>query len=147
MAQLVVPTGTFSRMRDVDVNRLLASRSLESTEGSPKNPNILGEIVRIVRIRSHGSVGRAHRSHRWGHRFESCCDHQHGKVLVNQGLFFFVLSPAEGAAFPRRQGAILDVNKMNDQPVHASRCERLAGFDVNGYPARCERFAGQTHFL
>lgn len=75
MAQLVVPTGTFSRMRDVDVNRLLASRSLESTEGSPKNPNILGEIVRIVRIRSHGSVGRAHRSHRWGHRFESCCDH------------------------------------------------------------------------
>ena len=27
-------------------------------------------------IRSHGSVGRAHRSHRWGHRFESCCDHQ-----------------------------------------------------------------------
>ena len=60
MAQLVVPTGTFSRMRDVDVNRLLASRSLESTEGSPKNPNILGEIVRIVRIRSHGSVGRAY---------------------------------------------------------------------------------------
>ena len=67
---------------------------------------------------------RAHRSHRWGHRFESCCDHQHRKVLVNQGLFFFVLFPAEGAAFPRRQGAILDVNKMNDQPVHASRCER-----------------------
>ena len=140
MAQLVVPTGTFSRMRDVDVNRLLASRSLESTESSPKSPNILGEIVRKVRIRSHGSVGRtywpmyittsslpgsasgstkfcglphlpseesvdrpvmkspsgspnsptfrgckttwshgsvgrAHRSHRWGHRFESCCDH------------------------------------------------------------------------
>ena len=21
-------------------------------------------------------MGRAHRSHRWGHRFESCCDHQ-----------------------------------------------------------------------
>ena len=60
MAQLVVPTGTISRMRDVDVNRLLASRSLESTEGSPKNPNILGEIVRIVRIRSHGSVGRTY---------------------------------------------------------------------------------------
>ena len=60
MAQLVVPTGTFSRMRDVDVNRLLASRLLESTESSPKNPNILGEIVRKVRIRSHGSVGRTH---------------------------------------------------------------------------------------
>lgn len=27
------------------------------------------------KIWSHGSVGRAHRSHRWGHRFESCCDH------------------------------------------------------------------------
>ena len=32
-----VPTGTFSQMRDVDVNRLLVSRSLESTESSPKN--------------------------------------------------------------------------------------------------------------
>ena len=31
-------------------------------------------IVHVVK-RSHGSVGRAHRSHRWGHRFESCCDH------------------------------------------------------------------------
>ena len=86
MAQLVVPTGTFSRMRDVDVNRLLASRSLESTEGSPKNPNILGEIVRIVRIRSHGSVGRAHRSHRWGHRFESCCDHQLSPHVLIQSM-------------------------------------------------------------
>jgi len=55
-----VPTGTFSRMRDVDVNRLLASRSLESTESSPKNPNILGEIIRKVRLRSHGSVGITH---------------------------------------------------------------------------------------
>lgn len=129
MAQLVVPTGTFSRMRDVDVNRLLASRSLESTEGSPKNPNILGEIVRIVRIRSHGSVGspfctdyinsvlpvpaklpllmgcadctkigskiwshgsvgRAHRSHRWGHWFESSTDHQISPArLALQGFF------------------------------------------------------------
>ena len=86
MAQLVVPTGTFSRMRDVDVNRLLASRSLESTEGSPKNPNILGEIVRIVRIRSQGSVGRAHRSHRWGHRFESCCDHQLSPHVLIQSM-------------------------------------------------------------
>ena len=127
MAQLVVPTGTFSQMRDVDVNRLLASRSLEFTEGSPKNPNILGEIVRIVRIRSHGSVGspfctdyinsvlpvpaklpllmgcadcikigskiwshgsvgRAHRSHRWGHRFESCCDHHVPGKLACQVL-------------------------------------------------------------
>ena len=60
LTKLAVPTGTFSRMRDVDVNRLLASRSLESTESSPKNPNILGEIVRNVRIRSHGSVGRTH---------------------------------------------------------------------------------------
>ena len=28
-----------------------------------------------------GVLGRAHRSHRWGHRFESCCDHQ--KTLEN----------------------------------------------------------------
>ena len=46
---------------------------------------------------SHGSVGRAHRSHRWGHRFESCCDHQPEKVLRNQGFFFFPFFPGEGA--------------------------------------------------
>ena len=95
MVQLVEPTGTFSRMRDVDVNRLLASRSLESTEGSPKNPNILGEIVRIVRIRSHGSVGRAHRSHRWGHRFESCCDHHTPGKLACQ-VFSYLTAILEG---------------------------------------------------
>ena len=102
MAQLVVPTGTFSRMRDVDVNRLLASRSLESTESSPKNPNILGEIVRIVRIRSHGSVGRAHRSHRWGHRFESCCDHHSKYQLLIQRLVLFFYPMV--AQIPLQQG-------------------------------------------
>ena len=35
------------------------------------------------KIWSHGSVGRAHRSHRWGHRFESCCDHhQRTQILI-----------------------------------------------------------------
>ncbi len=36
-------------------------------------------------IWSHGSVGRAYRSHRWGHRFESCCDHQ--KTLEKASFF------------------------------------------------------------
>ena len=36
MAQLVVPTGTFVRKSHVDVNGLLASRSLETSESSPK---------------------------------------------------------------------------------------------------------------
>ena len=49
MAQLVVPTGSFSRKRDVDVNRLLASRSLETPESPPKNPNVLGADARKVR--------------------------------------------------------------------------------------------------
>ena len=49
MAQLVVPTGSFSRKRDVDVNRLLASRSLETPESPPKNPNVLGAVAKKVR--------------------------------------------------------------------------------------------------
>ncbi|MBR1606076.1 MAG: APC family permease [Clostridia bacterium] len=52
-----------------------------------------GGIYNLIK----SSMGRAHRSHRWGHRFESCCDHQPGKVLRNQGFFFFLLSPGEGA--------------------------------------------------
>ena len=39
-------------------------------------------------IRSHGSVGRAHRSHRWGHRFESCCDHSQTLVSTTFARVF-----------------------------------------------------------
>ena len=49
MAQLVVPTGTFVGKSHVDVNGLLASRSLKTSESSPKSPNDLGEIARKVR--------------------------------------------------------------------------------------------------
>ena len=38
--------------------------------------------------RWHGSVGRAHRSHRWGRWFESNCHHQ-AQALVDQGLASF----------------------------------------------------------
>ncbi len=48
-----------------------------------------------LKLRSHGSVGRAHRSHRWGHRFESCCDHQ-AEALENQGLLSY--SPLEAVS-------------------------------------------------
>ena len=37
----------------------------------------------------HGSVGRAHRSHRWGRWFESNC-HHHSQALVDQGLASFL---------------------------------------------------------
>ena len=30
--------------------------------------------------------GRAHRSHRWGHRFESCCDHQLSPHVLIQSM-------------------------------------------------------------
>ena len=32
-------------------------------------------------------LGRAHRSHRWGHRFESCCDHHTPSKLACQVFF------------------------------------------------------------
>ena len=31
-----------------------------------------------------GELGRAHRSHRWGHRFESCCDHHNCTAILIQ---------------------------------------------------------------
>ena len=35
---------------------------------------------------------------------------------------------------------IFDVDSLSDHLVHSN-------LDVNGCPARCERFAGQAHFL
>ena len=56
------------------------------------------------------------------------------KSLEKSRLFLFYSLPRRGCIFPRRQGAFLDVNKMNDPPVHASRCERVPGVDVNSLP-------------
>ncbi len=74
-------------------------------------------------IRSHGSVGRAHRSHRWGHRFESCCDHQSGKVLRNQD-FSFLSAPPQGFLFSLRTDSFFDVDRLVAHPVLPSRRER-----------------------
>ena len=56
------------------------------------------------------------------------------KSLEKSRLFLFALSPLRGCIFPCRQGAILDVNELNNQPVHASRCERVPGVGVNSLP-------------
>ena len=69
------------------------------------------------------------------------------KSLEKSRLFLFALSPLRGCIFPCRQGAILDVNELNKQSVHASRCERVPCVDVNSLPVsmwttcwfRCER--------
>ena len=69
------------------------------------------------KIRWHGSVGRAHRSHRWGRWFESNC-HHHSEALVDQGLPLF-LSPgitAEGFTFFRVHFG--DVNSSGRHSVH-----------------------------
>jgi len=36
-----------------------------------------------------GRLGRAHRSHRWGHRFESCCDHHSPSENTVFGRIFY----------------------------------------------------------
>jgi len=56
------------------------------------------------------------------------------KSLEKSRLFLFSLLPRRGCIFPCRQGAILDVNELNKQSVHASRCERVPGVDVNSLP-------------
>ena len=107
----------------------------------------------------------AHRSHRWGHRFESCCDHQPKKVLENQGLSSFLSAPpgvqnehadrvhffdmiglcsctcshrvdVNGLAVRVASLLVFDVNRL------PARVASLPVFDVNGSLARCERLAG-----
>ena len=48
-------------------------------------------LLREDAPRSVGSVGRAHRSHRWGHWFESSKHHHYGKP-VNLGFTGFFMS-------------------------------------------------------
>ena len=81
---------------------------------------------------SHGSVGRAHRSHRWGHRFESCCDHQHGKSLRNQGLSSFLYSPQRCSKPPRRRDfprckRFAPSTKLRDFRVAQGKIYRMIG--------------------
>ena len=65
----------------------------------------------------HGSVGRAHRSHRWGRWFESNC-HHHSAALENQGLqlFYPPSITAEGCTFFRVH--LGDVNSSGRHSVH-----------------------------
>ena len=68
-------------------------------------------------MRWHGSVGRAHRSHRWGRWFESNC-HHHSEALVDQGLPLFYPPgiTAEGCTFFRVH--LVDVNGSGRHSVH-----------------------------
>ena len=70
-----------------------------------------------VYTRWHGSVGRAHRSHRWGRWFESNC-HHHSEALVDQGLPLFLPFgiTAEGFTFFRVHFG--DVNGSSRHFVH-----------------------------
>ena len=76
MAQSVGHFVKIPILSNVDVNEVLASRSHNEQENSSRFPNYLQELYWKVRIWWHGSVGRAHRSHRWGRWFESNCHHQ-----------------------------------------------------------------------
>ena len=66
--------------RSHDVN-LFTSWGAEPSARSASHHNLY--------TRWHGSVGRAHRSHRWGRWFESNC-HHHSQALVDQGLASFL---------------------------------------------------------
>ena len=57
--------------------------------GVDKSPPVCYTIFRRKAAWCHGSVGRAHRSHRWGHRFESCCDHQQSNLVKQVAFFMF----------------------------------------------------------
>ena len=75
------------------------------------------------KIWSHGSVGRAHRSHRWGHRFESCCDH-HSKyqLLIQRLVLFFYPMAAQKSWWQRVFGHFLEkVSRYNHHSDHANR--------------------------
>ena len=50
--------------------------------------SIIGKKRSVMYITHHG---RAHRSHRWGHRFESCCDHhKRTPILIQCRCSFFL---------------------------------------------------------
>ena len=73
---------------------------LPSITCNTENYRVVGEncthgeykVVEVSNLTwSHGSVGRAHRSHRWGHRFESCCDHHNLSENVKFSDIFYIV--------------------------------------------------------
>ena len=67
--------------------------------------------------RWHGSVGRAHRSHRWGRWFESNC-HHHLEALVDQGLPLFLPFGITAEGFTFFKVHLGDVNSSGHHSVH-----------------------------
>ena len=61
-------------------------------------------IVSSVPSWCHGSVGRAHRSHRWGHRFESCWHHQTKNHPIEDGFFVYWFQRREAVVPPAGMG-------------------------------------------
>lgn len=57
------------------------------------NPNLFQQPKQVSKLHrqpssivgSSGPMDRAHRSHRWGHRFGSCCDHQKKPRIFHSG--------------------------------------------------------------
>ena len=71
----------------------------------------------------HGSVGRAHRSHRWGRWFESNCHHQQRRSLRNQASLLFLSLPHGGTKKNETPGTNFDVNGMTGSlRAHRSMC-------------------------
>ena len=91
----------------------------------------LGNSPQARKIRWHGSVGRAHRSHRWGRWFESNC-HHHPEKLEKSGFSFFLPSPG-GTHFPYTK---FGVGKVSVHLISQT-------FDVNEIAGRCKQGAGK----
>ena len=80
-------------------------------------------VYNIVCSRWHGSVGRAHRSHRWGRWFESNCHHQQRRSLRNQASLLFLSLPHGGTKKNETPGTNFDVNGMTGSlRAHRSMC-------------------------
>ncbi len=74
-----------------------------------------------------GSVGRAHRSHRWGHWFESSTDHQ--KPPSQEGGFFRLsFSPSGPAGRACSQDGIIIASGLFPNCMRAFLCLPLLNF-------------------
>ena len=66
------------------------SQKNEETLKSPQNKAFRRNEDNHKRFDALYDVGRAHRSHRWGHRFESCCDHHNLSENVKFSDIFYI---------------------------------------------------------
>lgn len=114
---------------------LYRKRWFASVIGSNRGPDVAGFAIYVCKS---GVLGRAHRSHRWGHGLGSCCNH----LRAESKSLAYSVDREDGHREPSLcvSRLVLHSRKMDTDNTHASDSpdrEMKAPLQCAGYPSVC----------